>query len=351
MKTLSAAFLALTLTATATAHASDRHLARFIFEEAEQALASENFELALTKLHEAEQAFGEVNPPILNGRIQAGYALFEKHPSFERLTQLQNDTTRFLKLYGAEPALEDMAREAYIVQQAVKRYAEAEAAKLKEELQRAEAGDVNALAALVARHQQGMGVAKDATKARQWQERLIAAQAANDLRMANEGYIAAMERLIRRYETGDGLAADAAQASQWRERLTQAQAEQAAKEAQQQAEAAAAQEQQRIQAEIDSINYFAFTGEFIDSIAGEGADMGSVITTMMVSSAIPLAFDLLSTPNKFTQIQLLQNEASMRSAAWGNPDSMMNTAFQMYEAPANGHGVNTGSEAAISSLQ
>src|SRR5690606_38266118 len=156
----------------------------------------------------------------------------------------------------------DMARDAYRIQQAVKRHADADAAKLKEELQRAEAGDVNALAALVARHQQGMGVAKDATKARQWQERLVAAQAANDLRMANEGYIAAMERLIRRYETGEGLAADAAQAAQWRERLTQAQAEQAAKEAQQQAEAAGAQEPQRSQADIGLNSSMQNTDEY-----------------------------------------------------------------------------------------
>src|SRR5690606_28495951 len=282
------------------------------------------------------KAFGEVNPPILNGRIQAGFALFEKSPTLERVTQLQNDTTRFLKLYGAEPALEDMARDAYRIQQAVKRHAEADAAKLKEELQRAEAGDVDALAALVARHQQGMGVARDAAKARQWQQRLIAAQAANDLRMANEGYIAAMERLVRRYETGEGVTADAAQAAQWRERLTQAQAEQAAKEAQQQAEAAAAQEQLRIQQEIDSVEYFEFTSDFVESLAEDDADVGSAITTIMVSSAIPLAFDLLSTPIKFTQIQLLQSEASMRSAAWGNPDSMMNTALQSYQSPAHG---------------
>src|SRR5690606_9876207 len=347
---LSAAILALTLTATATAHASDRHLARFIFEEAEQALASENFELALTKLHEAEQAFGEVNPPILNGRIQAGFALFEKSPTLERVTRLQKDTAQFLKLYGAEPALEDMAREAYTVQQAVKRYAEADAAKLKEELQRAEAGDVNALAALVARHQQGLGVAKDAAKARQWQERLVAAQAANDLRMANEGYMAAMERLIRRYETGDGLVADAAQAAQWRERLTQTQAEQAAKEAQQQAEAAAAQEQQRIQAEIDSISYMQNTDEFASSVVRD-LDPMSGVTVMMASSALPIAFDLISTPFKFTQIQLLQLQAPMRSAAWGNPDSMMNTAFQLYQAPANGHEVATGPDAASTTLQ
>src|SRR5690606_40862766 len=103
--------------------------------------------------------------------------------------------------------------------------------------------------------------------------------------------------------------------------------------------------------EIDSVEYFEFTIDFVESITTDDPDIGSVVTTIMVSSAFPLAFDLLSTPFKFTQIQILQSEASMRSAAWGNPDSMMNTAYQAYEAPANGHGVNTGSEAAISSLQ
>jgi formylglycine-generating enzyme required for sulfatase activity len=106
--------------------AAQTPIARFIYEDAENAFAQGDYPLALTRLREAEQAFGKINPPILYLRIQARHELLKAKGDgpvdFNLLDPLRGDVQRYLKDYGNNAVLVDQVREVYQLSRELERY-------------------------------------------------------------------------------------------------------------------------------------------------------------------------------------------------------------------------------------
>lgn len=312
--------------------AEERHLGRFIFEEAEAAFAERNYAQALRKLDEAERAMGKTNPRILYLRVMAGYELLKQGPlQYEAAIRVRNEADKFLISFSKEKALVGLAREIYGVRRDLDARLQQDKALLETQLKQARAGDTHSMRALISRYQNGLGVSPDSEEAKYWEQRLNEANAKEDLRLASGGDMAAMLRVANRYAAGDGLRRNEQQAKEWQARYGAAKAEEDVRIARQQAEAAEAARQAAIQKRLDEINFTEYTEEMF-TLLENGDHVPSATFTL---SSIPLTLggmftDVLSTPTKVTEMIELQSQASVRAAAWGNPDSMMNQAYGLY---------------------
>lgn len=101
-------------------------VARFIYEDAEAAYEQRDYALALTRLNEAEKAFGKTNAPILYLRILARHELLKAKGGgpvdFDLLDPLRSDVQRYFKDYGDMMALVNEMREVYLISRELERY-------------------------------------------------------------------------------------------------------------------------------------------------------------------------------------------------------------------------------------
>lgn len=146
-------------------------IARFMYEDAETAFSAGDHSLALTRLREAEQAFGKLNPPILYLRIQIRYAQLQAAETtsvnFDLLDPLRHDVQRYFKDYGAIDALVDQVREIYQISRELQRYpadrtayetAQRAAAEAQaNQIEQAKQAEAAYLAAQLARYEPGYG--------------------------------------------------------------------------------------------------------------------------------------------------------------------------------------------------
>lgn len=383
------AWILVGLTLSTAVNASERHLARFIFQEAEEAMAKQDFATALDKLEAAEQAMGKTNPLIAYLRVQARAALWERNPDdYSLAKQLKTDTDLFLRRYGQIEG----AREVYSIDQRVggylagaqaelkKRMASAEsgdiasmkflvesfrtgqgapedpakasawekrlaAAEAQEYLRRAEAGEIDAMKAVIERYNTGEGVPKDLAKAQAWEERLEAAKAQEDLERAEAGDIAAMAAVVARYNSGTGLQKDESSANAWQKKLDSKNEQVRAEKAEEQRRYREAAQRAKAQQKIQEIDFWQFQNEVhavVKKTRQHNPDMVSSAQLLWTTQA-PFAsvLDLVSAPTKLIQVQLLKREAEMRSSAWGNPDSMIAQALTVEKAARSGAAANS----------
>lgn len=340
MKAVPGIALALALAVSSVAVASDRALARFTYEEAEAAFQQDDIATTLAKLKEAERLLGSVNPPMLYLRVQARAAQLAKGPFlFATYEALKNDTDLFIRNFGADNNTLDMSREVYRIAQEMEARQGRETAQLATEQAAAKAGDVAALQALIVRYQSGIGVGADAARVKQLQARLVAAELAQDRQQAEAGDMAALERMAQRYEKGLGVGKDPSQAQLMRTRIAEVQAQRAAEAAQAAAAAAQTAKAAEAQTKIAAVQYFEFTGKMMMSIMGsvdqkDSSAMISAAVTAIPFSLAGLASDAVAAPFKATYIKRLRDQATLRAAAWGNPDSLMARALAQQEATA-----------------
>lgn len=114
-------FLVLAMAGSALAQSP---IARFIFEDAEEAFAKQDYTTTLAKLKEAEKEFGDINAPILYLRIMARNEILKASTSldFDNLAALREDCDKYLKDYGALESVGDQAREVYRLSAELKKY-------------------------------------------------------------------------------------------------------------------------------------------------------------------------------------------------------------------------------------
>lgn len=110
-------------------------VAKFMFEDAEEAFAKQDYKTTLARLDEAEKELGEINPPILFLRIMARNEILKAGASldFDNLERLRADCNQYLKDYGGMDSVKDQAREVYKVSTTLKQYPATREAFLKEE--------------------------------------------------------------------------------------------------------------------------------------------------------------------------------------------------------------------------
>lgn len=114
-------------------------IARFIFEDAEEAFAKQDYRTTLVKLKEAEKEFGDINAPILYLRIMARNEILKASTSldFDNLAALREDCDKYLKDYGENEHVRDKAREVYKLSTALVKYPASKGAYLREEAEAA----------------------------------------------------------------------------------------------------------------------------------------------------------------------------------------------------------------------
>jgi TPR repeat protein len=100
-------------------------IAKLKFEEAEEAYASNNFELTLTKLKEVETLLKSTNPRLMHLKILAKNKLIQQ-PKYsndpELISQLNKDCALYLTDYESLENNEDKYREVYKISEAAKEY-------------------------------------------------------------------------------------------------------------------------------------------------------------------------------------------------------------------------------------
>lgn len=329
--------LLFSLLLTSTAFASDKTLARFAYEEAEAAFQRDDIAVTLEKLDEAERRLGNTNPPILYLRVQARHAQLKKGPFFyEGYQALKKDTTNFLRNHGGNENTLDMSRDVYKIDQEIDARQQQEKAALEAEQRSAESGNTDSIKALISRYSAGIGTPKDKTRIRQWQNRLAAEELKQDVAATNDGDTDAMLRMAQRYETGNGVRRDATQAQGLRTRVEEIQAQRAAEAAKLQAEQAQKAKEAEVQQKIAEVSYFEYTSGGVVGLLGKADDVGAAITMLMTTgpfvTVAGLMTDAIAAPTKITQVHKLKQQATLRAAAWGNPDSLMSRAQAAHQA-------------------
>lgn len=114
-------FLTVTSLQSAMAQTS---IAKLKFEEAEEAYASNNFELTLTKLDEAEKILKSTNPKILYLKILAQVNIIKSDPykDFAILENAKKLSAKYLNEYDNLPNNEDKFRDIYKISGELKKY-------------------------------------------------------------------------------------------------------------------------------------------------------------------------------------------------------------------------------------
>ncbi|MGM5470887.1 hypothetical protein ACS386_11475 [Flavobacteriaceae bacterium LMO-SS05] len=120
MKKLSLLFL-LVVTAQ-IAIAQNSTIAKFKYEEAEQAFVNNDYKQAISKLDEAETLLGSTNPKLLHLKISAQFKLIEEKPydDFKIIESAKKLSTNYLKDYESLSGNEDKYRDIYIIAEYLK---------------------------------------------------------------------------------------------------------------------------------------------------------------------------------------------------------------------------------------
>jgi hypothetical protein len=207
-----AILLLIILATSQIAFSQSSAIAKFKFEEAEQAYVNEDYKAALTKLEESEKLFGKVNPPILYLRIMAQNNLLGTNPHDDPalLLALHNNCKFYLKEYANLNEVEDKYREVYQVSDYIKIYSDSpdffKARSLyygtedtPQDLPKAfelctkliKNGDDHAMNLMGVMHLDGKSVEKDNKKAMEWYQKA-----------ADKGNVFALTNLARQYSLG-----------------------------------------------------------------------------------------------------------------------------------------------------
>ncbi|MGM5470886.1 tetratricopeptide repeat protein [Flavobacteriaceae bacterium LMO-SS05] len=198
--------------------AQNTTIAKFKYEEAEQAFVNEDFKNTLVKLDEAEKLFGKVNPPILYLRIMAQNNLLEENPHDDPqlLLELYKNCKFYLKEYANLNAVEDKYREVYQISDYIKIYSyNPDFHKARslyygttdtpQNLSKAyelclkliQNGDSHAMNLLGAMYSSGLGVEKDTQKGLDWFQKA-----------ADKGNVMGITNLAKDYYDGEYVVQD-----------------------------------------------------------------------------------------------------------------------------------------------
>lgn len=99
-------------------------IAKIKYEEAEEAYASNNFELTISKLKEVEVLLKSTNPKVLYLKILAEYNIIKLNPynDFTILDNTKKQCSHYLNAYNNLPDNEDKFRDIYKISEALKPY-------------------------------------------------------------------------------------------------------------------------------------------------------------------------------------------------------------------------------------
>jgi uncharacterized protein (TIGR02145 family) len=117
-KLLTLAFILLATTQFAFAQQA---IAKIKYEEAEEAYATNKFELTVTKLNEVEAILKSTNPRVMYLKIMAQNAIINNNPykDFEILKNIRYLSAKYLKDYENVPNNEDKYRDIYKISEAL----------------------------------------------------------------------------------------------------------------------------------------------------------------------------------------------------------------------------------------
>ncbi|MGM5470888.1 hypothetical protein ACS386_11480 [Flavobacteriaceae bacterium LMO-SS05] len=106
------------------AAAQNSTIAKFKYEEAEQAFVNNDYKQAISKLDEAETLLGSTNPKILYLKIIAQFKLIEEKPydDFKILESAKRLSANYLKAYVQLSDNEDKYREIYVISEKLKAF-------------------------------------------------------------------------------------------------------------------------------------------------------------------------------------------------------------------------------------
>lgn len=119
-------------------------IAKFKYEEAEEAFSKDDFKTCLSKLREAEEKLGSVNQKIMFLRIMAEHKLHLKieESDLELITDLREHVDLYMKQYGGDEKIHDKVREVYKISESIKVFGNHSAL-----LKTARKGNLNAMVA------------------------------------------------------------------------------------------------------------------------------------------------------------------------------------------------------------
>lgn len=214
-KAILALFVLLSIQITFAQNAT---IAKFKFEEAEQAYVNEDYKTVLNKLEESEKLFGKVNPPILYLRIMAQNNLLGTNPHDDPalLLALHKNCKFYLKEYANINEVEDKYREVYQVSDYIKIYSDNQeffkarslyygTQDTPQDLTKAfelcakltQTGDHHAMNLMGLMYMNGKSVEKDKKKGMEWYQRA-----------ADKGNVFALTNLASDYYRGENVEQD-----------------------------------------------------------------------------------------------------------------------------------------------
>lgn len=214
-----------------------------------------------------------------------------------------------------------------------------EIAEAKSQLQSAEAGNAVAMKKVAGYYEIGFGVAKDVDKAVSWRNRAEEAIAQSLMLPARDGDVSAMLELANRYDSGKGVKKDLPQARMWREKAETTKRAILAKKEAADLERKAQEKAQDKARRIDEVSYFSVTKYMIEDIKKVPNEDARSTSVMLWTTELPifLLLDAISAPYRTTQIQQIENEASLRPSIWGKPNSMI-ARVSLQNNPSNKFG-------------
>lgn len=106
-------------------NAQNNTIAKFKFEEAEQAFVTKDYQTTIAKLNEAEELLKSTNPKILYLKVVSISKLIESNSNFDfaLLNEARILSNTYLKDYENLPDNEDKYRDIYTVSEQLKSYA------------------------------------------------------------------------------------------------------------------------------------------------------------------------------------------------------------------------------------
>lgn len=190
-------------------------------------------------------------------------------------------------------------------------------------LQRAEAGNIDAMRKLASLYDQGRGLEKNSSKAAQWRQKADESEAEQALAMAESGDVDAMETMASLYAHGKGVEQDSEKSNAWArkaEQTTQARLD----------EKKASERRERAQEKLDNIDYFENSKNTMTraDLGDNTAQAITVVSTTPLLLVPALLTDALFAPTKTIKKMRLRKALAARPAAFANPDSMIAKAHR-----------------------
>ena len=199
-------------------------------------------------------------------------------------------------------------------------------------LSAAENGDIKAMTQVAESFDKGIGVKQNPEKALSW--RVKAGETAKLQRLqqekedaeallkeANSGNVSAMREIADRYERGVGVVKNNSEAQAWSKKANEREVEVAAEE-----------RDIAKNVKLQEHTFFKNTPEIISKALGDRPDFLEFVITGPFATVAGLVADIVSTPIRTTELQQIQNEASLRPSTWGRPDSMIAKASMLHKA-------------------